>query len=244
MAKLRAEAAAYRRERYRTDPAWKARVIEHSKKALSKRRVTDVAFVERERQYQKDYHRARRTDAEYQERRRENTRSLRADPDYAARERALALEANRKRLNDSSFKEWKSAYMKDRFQRPEVRALHQQNAAARRARVANGKAEHISRAMWRAVCERFKDSEGRPCCGYCRRACAQTMDHVVPIARGGIHELSNLRPACRRCNSGKRDRLIHEWFRAEELLGPAEFQELKDYTERHLARLNSRKKVA
>jgi 5-methylcytosine-specific restriction endonuclease McrA len=34
------------------------------------------------------------------------------------------------------------------------------------------------------------------CGGY-----ATTVDHAVPVARGGTHDLSNLRPACASCNS-------------------------------------------
>jgi 5-methylcytosine-specific restriction endonuclease McrA len=32
---------------------------------------------------------------------------------------------------------------------------------------------------------------------------ADTVDHVIPLARGGWHCLSNLRPACGSCNSSK-----------------------------------------
>lgn len=32
------------------------------------------------------------------------------------------------------------------------------------------------------------------------------MDHVKPVARGGPHMLSNIRPACKPCNSRKSDR--------------------------------------
>lgn len=35
---------------------------------------------------------------------------------------------------------------------------------------------------------------------------ADTVDHVKPLSRGGAHMASNLRPACRPCNSRKRDR--------------------------------------
>jgi 5-methylcytosine-specific restriction endonuclease McrA len=41
------------------------------------------------------------------------------------------------------------------------------------------------------------------------------MDHVVPIARGGIHCAENLRPACESCNRRKHDKLLA----AEHLLG-------------------------
>lgn len=33
-----------------------------------------------------------------------------------------------------------------------------------------------------------------------------SVDHVKPLNKGGPHMLSNLRPACKPCNSGKRDR--------------------------------------
>lgn len=32
-----------------------------------------------------------------------------------------------------------------------------------------------------------------------------TLDHVKPLAKGGAHTLSNIRPACRSCNSSKND---------------------------------------
>jgi 5-methylcytosine-specific restriction endonuclease McrA len=34
------------------------------------------------------------------------------------------------------------------------------------------------------------------CGGY-----ATTADHIRPLSAGGSHDLANLRPACRRCNS-------------------------------------------
>ena len=40
------------------------------------------------------------------------------------------------------------------------------------------------------------------------------MDHVVPIARGGIHCADNLRPACAGCNSRKKAKLLGEFLGA------------------------------
>lgn len=34
----------------------------------------------------------------------------------------------------------------------------------------------------------------------------RTIDHVIPLSKGGTNWPANLRPACRPCNSGKRDR--------------------------------------
>lgn len=35
---------------------------------------------------------------------------------------------------------------------------------------------------------------------------ADQVDHVKPVSKGGGHMLANLRPACRSCNSSKKDR--------------------------------------
>jgi hypothetical protein len=54
-----------------------------------------------------------------------------------------------------------------------------------------------------AVLER----DGRRCCACGRRAGERgvvlDVDHVVPVARGGGDEISNLRVLCRECNRGK-----------------------------------------
>lgn len=35
-----------------------------------------------------------------------------------------------------------------------------------------------------------------------------TQDHVVPMSRGGRHEITNLQPLCQSCNSSKHTRTI------------------------------------
>lgn len=49
---------------------------------------------------------------------------------------------------------------------------------------------------------------GNPTCAYCS-APATTVDHVIAVSNGGTHELINLVPACRRCNSRKQARDEH-----------------------------------
>ena len=54
--------------------------------------------------------------------------------------------------------------------------------------------------------------QGQPC-AYCD-SLASTIDHVVPLSRGGTHYEGNLAPACRSCNSRKHRRFIAEWMLA------------------------------
>ncbi len=53
----------------------------------------------------------------------------------------------------------------------------------------------------------FKQTE----CFYCREKTKLTLDHVVPLAKGGAHSIGNLVMACRSCNSSKNDKLLVEW---------------------------------
>ncbi|WP_203620386.1 HNH endonuclease [Streptomyces sp. SID8499] len=39
-----------------------------------------------------------------------------------------------------------------------------------------------------------------------------TVDHVIPLSRGGQHAEGNLVPACKSCNSSKGDKLLIEWL--------------------------------
>ena len=49
-------------------------------------------------------------------------------------------------------------------------------------------------------------------CIYCAGGC-ETVDHLIPLSRGGTNYEGNLAPCCRRCNSSKCDRLVieHRW---------------------------------
>jgi len=58
-------------------------------------------------------------------------------------------------------------------------------------------------------------------CHYCRRkvgAAALTMDHIVPLGRGGRSVRGNVVPACKACNTRKRSALPLEWVEHMERL--------------------------
>ncbi|MFG2292012.1 HNH endonuclease [Streptomyces sp. NPDC048603] len=52
-------------------------------------------------------------------------------------------------------------------------------------------------------------------CAYCDASAGPMVvlevDHIHPLAKGGVHEWSNLAPACRECNRAKADASPEEW---------------------------------
>jgi 5-methylcytosine-specific restriction endonuclease McrA len=48
-------------------------------------------------------------------------------------------------------------------------------------------------------------------CAYCGSTTNVTIDHVIPLSRGGKHEADNLAPACLSCNCSKCALLLDEW---------------------------------
>lgn len=79
----------------------------------------------------------------------------------------------------------------------ELRDAHATRVAQRRARVRAAAGRGVAHAEWIALCRRF---QGR--CAYCGRRETLTRDHVVPLGEGP-HDISNIVPACKTCNSRK-----------------------------------------
>lgn len=52
-------------------------------------------------------------------------------------------------------------------------------------------------------------------CVYCGKTDDITVDHVIPITRGGRHSIGNLVPACGSCNYSKNAKTITEWKMAK-----------------------------
>lgn len=70
------------------------------------------------------------------------------------------------------------------------------------------KAREMKNSPW----WRKKISSGT--CYYCGKKCKPedlTMDHKIPLARGGRSEKINLVPACKDCNNKKKYLLAVEW---------------------------------
>ena len=61
------------------------------------------------------------------------------------------------------------------------------------------KASVLKKSQW------WLDLKNRGVCHYCGRKTKElTMDHVIPIARGGTSTKGNIVPACSKCNQSKK----------------------------------------
>lgn len=70
------------------------------------------------------------------------------------------------------------------------------------------KARELRKSAW------WKRKRSNGICHYCRRkfpVAGLTMDHLIPLSRGGTSDKENLVPACKECNNQKRDLLPAEW---------------------------------
>jgi hypothetical protein len=64
-------------------------------------------------------------------------------------------------------------------------------------------------------------NSGLWCCVYCGRRCQcspgepnnMTLDHVVPLSRGGTNDRWNIVPACPECNQAKDSQELSTWLR-------------------------------
>ena len=82
-----------------------------------------------------------------------------------------------------------------------IRIFDSTKRAKRRAQI--GATIHkVTPKQWGEIQARYKHH-----CAYCLKPFKTlTMDHVVPLARGGDHTVGNIVPACAKCNSAKHAR--------------------------------------
>ena len=48
-------------------------------------------------------------------------------------------------------------------------------------------------------------------CIHCGSSERITMDHLIPVSRGGRHSIGNIVPMCQKCNFSKHSKLYAEW---------------------------------
>lgn len=139
------------------------------------------------------------------------------------RDKELArIKANRRRFADRR-KEYQKVYRQThREQRklwarnhykdnPTVRLKNHVHSRNRKMRMKMVEGTHTATDIKRL----YEDQDGR--CLYCGIGLLEsevTVDHVVPITRGGSNWSDNLVVCCKSCNSSKNNRTIPEWEKA------------------------------
>ncbi len=91
-----------------------------------------------------------------------------------------------------------------RKRKPEVSRLACSIYSFRRRRLPGVGDTGFTAQEWKSVVAKFNNS-----CAYCRRADLKlTIDHVVPLSKGGSIGIDNIVPACGPCNSKKGNRPV------------------------------------
>lgn len=118
------------------------------------------------------------------------------------RDRILAYQAEYYATHTEKVRATVAAY---RLANPEKKR-HLENR--RRARKAGNGGSHTLQER------RAKFAECGNRCAYCHAEKPLTVDHLVPLARGGTDDISNIVPACRSCNSKKNARTAEEFLQS------------------------------
>ena len=87
-----------------------------------------------------------------------------------------------------------------RIEHPEwAREANTRGSRKRRATKLSAPLNDLTTGEWKLLLDTFEHS-----CAYCGDSESKlTMDHVVPLSKGGSHTFTNIVPACKSCNSRK-----------------------------------------
>ena len=69
-------------------------------------------------------------------------------------------------------------------------------------------------------------------CAYCGSDGPLHLDHVEPLALGGLHIPDNLVPACQRCNLSKQAKPVEAWYLSQPFFSPERWEALQAHTGR------------
>lgn len=140
-------------------------------------------------------------------------------------------------VRDQQYDHWRAhpndrkAYLRDRARHEsrwkfmtdaKHRLYHRAKSKARKVVQRGGQPVHLSAMhLWRHWA-RFDH-----CCAYCGRNGDLEVEHVVPISKGGQHHLGNIVPACHSCNSNKRSKDAHAWFKDQPFYSEHRWQRIQ-----------------
>lgn len=120
-----------------------------------------------------------------------------ANPEKVVRARKLYYEANRQKAIENASTWAKEHPEENRLRCAKRHALKYSNTPTD---------ELLTLAQWHDVLTQYNGH-----CAYCDREAKLTLDHVIPLSKGGTHSKNNVVPACGHCNSSKGNKTVEEW---------------------------------
>jgi 5-methylcytosine-specific restriction endonuclease McrA len=97
----------------------------------------------------------------------------------------------------------KKAEYAHEYRQTEKGKLSRANYFHKRRIAINSTDNKITLADWRGIKKQYKYK-----CIYCGEKKPLTMDHIIPLSKGGEHVKSNIVPACRSCNAKKGAKIV------------------------------------
>ena len=88
------------------------------------------------------------------------------------------------------------------FKTPEGKANRARYGAKRRSSIELVPCT-LTSDEWKWIKTKYKNK-----CAYCGEKKKLTMDHIIPISKGGHHTIGNIVPACQSCNAQKGTKLM------------------------------------
>jgi 5-methylcytosine-specific restriction endonuclease McrA len=118
--------------------------------------------------------------------------------DHKFRQSKKGIAARKKRVKTEKYKAMMRRYMLSDKGRAKIARDRHKRRSKTRSLLATLTAEE-----WNSIKGRYKNR-----CVYCGEKKSLTMDHIIPLSKGGTHTKDNVVPACVSCNSIKGNRPV------------------------------------
>jgi 5-methylcytosine-specific restriction endonuclease McrA len=134
---------------------------------------------------------------------------------------------NRDKVNpltgENAFKKSVSAYQKKHRQKnnERIKKEKQEYYKSPQGKEVARRAKAKRRALKRQVMSDLTTSQVKEVmsrinqCAYCGNLKNLTIDHVIPLSKGGLNTISNVLPACLSCNASKNNRDVLNWYKSQ-----------------------------
>lgn len=173
---------------------------------------------------QKNLEKCKERGQKYREENREKILKRKKEFHYRNRDAILEQRRNNYLLNRQKYlnknaqwarenKEWRNQYSREYHQRYVSTTEGRQKIKRKEyRREANKRFNHSSPYTHLELVSRWEQFNN--CCVYCG-AIATSIDHVIPLSKGGADVLSNLLPSCHPCNLSKGAKDVDTWYKAQ-----------------------------